>query len=193
MPSHLDEQSLVRANAQFWEQMLGMQMDTVPFAEEFCVDPGHVLVSVGLFGNWNGRIEVRMARNLADMATAAMLMQPVEAVVEADTLDATREIVNMIGGLLKSCAAAAVLHDGSRVGDCDGQALFGAAWRKHAHGGFSSRSGRAAGTGARRKGCELKRTSQRARVLFTRASWPRYKLIASKFENLFAYNRRPSE
>ena len=36
------------------------------------------------------------------MATAAMLMQPVEAVVEADTLDATREIVNMIGGLLKS-------------------------------------------------------------------------------------------
>ena len=102
MPSHLDEESLVRANAQFWEQMLGMQMDTVPFAEEFCVDPGHVLVSVGLFGNWNGRIEVRMARNLADMATAAMLMQPVEAVVEADTLDATREIVNMIGGLLKS-------------------------------------------------------------------------------------------
>ncbi|MDR3752677.1 MAG: chemotaxis protein CheX [Terracidiphilus sp.] len=102
MPSRLDEQSLVRANAQFWEQMLGMQMDTVPFAEEFCVDPGHVLVSVGLFGNWNGRIEVRMARNLADMATAAMLMQPVEAVVEADTLDATREIVNMIGGLLKS-------------------------------------------------------------------------------------------
>ena len=53
-------------------------------------------MSVGLFGNWNGRIEVRMARNLADMATAAMLMQPVEAVVEADTLDATREIVNMI-------------------------------------------------------------------------------------------------
>jgi hypothetical protein len=34
MPSHLDEQSLVRANAQFWEQMLGMQMDTVPFAED---------------------------------------------------------------------------------------------------------------------------------------------------------------
>ena len=38
MRTHLDEQSLVRANAQFWEQMLGMQMDTVPFAEEFCVD-----------------------------------------------------------------------------------------------------------------------------------------------------------
>ena len=102
MPSHLDEQSLVRANAQFWEQMLGMQMDTVPFAEDLCVDIGHILVSVDILGMWKGRIEVRMARNLADMATAAMLMQPVEAVVEADTLDATREIVNMIGGLLKS-------------------------------------------------------------------------------------------
>ena len=102
MLSHLDEESLVRANAQFWEQMLGMQMDTVPFAEEFCVDAGHVLVSVGLFGKWNGRIEVQMAMGLANAATAAMLMQPLEAVVEADTLDATREVVNMIAGLLKS-------------------------------------------------------------------------------------------
>jgi len=64
------------------------------------------------------------------MATAAMLMQPVEAVVEADTLDATREIVNMIGGLLKSALPSAVLHDGSRVGDCSGEALLGAAWEK---------------------------------------------------------------
>jgi chemotaxis protein CheX len=102
MRTHLDEESLVRANAQFWEQMLGMQMDTVPFTEDFCVGIGHVLVSVDLLGMWKGRIEVRMARNLADTATAAMLMQSLEAVVEADTLDATREIVNMIAGLLKS-------------------------------------------------------------------------------------------
>jgi len=102
MRSHLDEQSLVRANAQFWEQMLGMQMDTVPFTENFCVGIGHVLVSVDLSGMWKGRIEVRLARDLANAAAAAMLMQPVEAVVEADTLDATREIVNMIAGLLKS-------------------------------------------------------------------------------------------
>lgn len=102
MRTHLNEESLVRANAQFWEQMLGMQMDTVPFAEEFIVDAGHVLVSVGFFGMWNGRIEVRMARDLADAATAAMLMQPPGAMSEADTLDATREIVNMLAGLLKS-------------------------------------------------------------------------------------------
>jgi chemotaxis protein CheX len=102
MRTHLDEESLVRANAQFWEQMLNMQMDTVPFTENYCVGIGHVLVSVDLSGMWKGRVEVRMARDLANAATAAMLMQPVEAVVEADTLDATREIVNMIAGLLKS-------------------------------------------------------------------------------------------
>jgi len=102
MLTHLNEESLVRANAQFWEQMLGMQMETIPFAEEYCVSPGHVSMSVNIHGNWNGRVEVRMAMDLANAATAAMLMQPVDAVVEADTLDATREIVNMIAGLLKS-------------------------------------------------------------------------------------------
>ncbi len=102
MQSHLDEESLVRANAQFWEQMLGMRMETVPFAEEFCVSPGHVVVSVNLHGEWNGRIEVRLARELAQATTAAMLMQPVETVIEADVLDATGEVVNMIAGILKA-------------------------------------------------------------------------------------------
>jgi chemotaxis protein CheX len=102
LQTHLEEESLVRANAQFWEQMLGMQMETVPLAREYCVGAGHVLASVNLSGMWKGRIEVRMAMDLANAATAAMLMQPVDEVVEADTLDATREIVNMIAGLLKS-------------------------------------------------------------------------------------------
>lgn len=102
MQTHLNEELLVRANAQFWEQMLGIEMETVPPAEELCVDAGHVLLSVELSGMWNGRIEVRLARDLALVATAAMLMQPAETVGEADTLDAAREIVNMIAGLLKS-------------------------------------------------------------------------------------------
>jgi CheY-specific phosphatase CheX len=102
MQTHPDEQLLVHANAQFWEQMLGMQMETVPSAEEYCVSPGHVLVSVSLSGEWNGRIEVRLAKELAQATTAAMLMQPVETVSEADMLDATREVVNMIAGILKA-------------------------------------------------------------------------------------------
>jgi hypothetical protein len=42
-----------------------------------------------------------MAEALAYEATAAMLMQPVASVEMADTLDATREIANMIAGIIK--------------------------------------------------------------------------------------------
>ena len=58
--------------------------------------------SCSLSGVWNGRIEVRLARGLALAATSAMLMQPLEDVQEDDTLDATKEIANMIAGTLKS-------------------------------------------------------------------------------------------
>jgi CheY-specific phosphatase CheX len=57
---------------------------------------------VDLSGVWKGSIEVRMARQLGRSATAAMLMQPVEEVGEADTLDAVKEIANMIAGVIKS-------------------------------------------------------------------------------------------
>jgi len=53
-------------------------------------------------GAWKGRVEVRMAEGLAYAATAAMMMQPVSSVVEADALDATKEIANMIAGTIKS-------------------------------------------------------------------------------------------
>ncbi len=43
-----------------------------------------------------------MAEQLAYAATAAMMMQSVESVQEADALDATKEIANMIAGVIKS-------------------------------------------------------------------------------------------
>jgi CheY-specific phosphatase CheX len=61
-----------------------------------------MLASVDLSGQWKGRIEVRMAGGLAYEATAAMMMQAVETVGEADALDATKEIANMIAGVIKS-------------------------------------------------------------------------------------------
>jgi CheY-specific phosphatase CheX len=102
MRAQLDEQSVIKANSQFWEQMLVMTLDSMPMAEQFCVDAGHILGSVNLSGAWEGRIEVRMAKGLAYEATAAMMMQPVETVSEADALDAAREIANMIAGTIKS-------------------------------------------------------------------------------------------
>jgi chemotaxis protein CheX len=100
--AQLSEESLVKANAQFWEQMLNMSLDRIPSNENFCVGKGHLRASVSLSGMWKGRIEVRFARGLAAAATAAMTMQPADAVSEADMLDAIREIANMIGGVLKS-------------------------------------------------------------------------------------------
>ena len=102
MRAQLNEESVIKANSQFWEQMLAMKMDTLPIVEEFCVGDGHMLACVDLSGQWKGRIEVRMAGRLAYEATAAMLMQPVEMVGEADALDATKEIANMIAGVIKS-------------------------------------------------------------------------------------------
>jgi hypothetical protein len=43
-----------------------------------------------------------MAEGLAYQATAAMMMQPLEAVGEADALDATKEIANIIASTIKS-------------------------------------------------------------------------------------------
>jgi CheY-specific phosphatase CheX len=100
--AQLDQDCVVKANSQFWEQMLAMELDVLPVGAEFCVGARHMLGSVTLTGVWRGRVEVRMAEGLAYEATAAMLMQPVDTVGEADTLDAIKEIANMIAGTIKS-------------------------------------------------------------------------------------------
>jgi CheY-specific phosphatase CheX len=102
MRARLDEECVIKANSQFWEQMLAMTLDQTLVAEEFCVAAGHIRGSVDLSGEWKGRIEVRMASRLAYQATAAMMMQPIDTVGEADALDAAREIANMIAGTIKS-------------------------------------------------------------------------------------------
>jgi len=102
MKAPLDEQNLIRANALFWEQMLDLRLEPMASAEEFRLATAHTLSFVLLGGVWRGRIEVRMAQGLASLATAAMLMQSLESVGDADVLDAAKEIANMIAGTLKS-------------------------------------------------------------------------------------------
>ena len=102
MWAQVDQQCVIKANAQFWEQMLAMTLDPTLASEEFCVQAGHIVGSVSLSGKWKGLIEVRMAGGLAYAATAAMMMQSVDSIAEADALDATREIANMIAGTIKS-------------------------------------------------------------------------------------------
>jgi CheY-specific phosphatase CheX len=100
-------ENIEKASAQFWEQMLSMRLepifDTLGAAETVrCIGTGHVVGSCNLSGVWVGRIEVRLSSGLAIEATSAMLMQPAESVLPADTLDATKEIANMIAGTIKS-------------------------------------------------------------------------------------------
>jgi CheY-specific phosphatase CheX len=102
MKAQLDEQSVIKANAQFWEQMLAMKLETMASVDELCVGAGHMFGAVALNGVWKGRIEVRMTGALAYEATSAMMMQPLDTVGEADVLDATKEIANMIAGTIKS-------------------------------------------------------------------------------------------
>jgi CheY-specific phosphatase CheX len=102
MKAQLDELSVIKANAQFWEQMLAMKLETMPVAGEFCLKAGHISGVVVLEGVWQGRIEVRLAGGLAYEATAAMMMQGVNELAEADVLDAAKEIANMIAGTIKS-------------------------------------------------------------------------------------------
>ena len=102
MRAQIDRQCVINANAQFWEQMLAMKLDPTSFRPSFYVGAGHIVGSVILSGEWNGFIEVRIAGGLVYMAMAAMLMQPANTVGEADALDATKEIANMIAGTIKS-------------------------------------------------------------------------------------------
>lgn len=72
MQIELDESFIVKANSQFWEQMLAMKLDPVATPDEFCPAAGHVLRSVSLSVAWNARIEIRMDEGLSHQATAAM-------------------------------------------------------------------------------------------------------------------------
>ena len=103
MRAQIGEQCVIKASDQFWEQMLAMKLEPLPSPREFQVGGGYLIGSVNLSGVWTGRIEVRLAGPLAREATAAMMMQPPDTVAEADTVDATKEIANIIAGVIKSC------------------------------------------------------------------------------------------
>jgi CheY-specific phosphatase CheX len=102
MQIEVDENSIIQANSQFWEQMLAMKFEAMSSPDQFCIGSGHFLGMVVLSGAWTGSIEIRMDDQLTRHATAAMLMQPLETVREADAIDAAKEIANMIAGGIKS-------------------------------------------------------------------------------------------
>lgn len=101
MHAELDRSTVITANAQFWEQMVAISVAPLPQSEPLCLEPGHIDAWVTLSGAWNGRVDVKLSGRLAHHAAAALMMQPVETVQPADALDATREIANIIAGVIK--------------------------------------------------------------------------------------------
>jgi CheY-specific phosphatase CheX len=102
MHSAVTEAGIHRASAQFWEQMLAMELEPVESSGMRSIGVNHMMGSCDLAGAWSGCVEVRLSQGLAMRATAAMLMQSVDAVQAGDILDATKEIANMIAGIFKS-------------------------------------------------------------------------------------------
>jgi CheY-specific phosphatase CheX len=101
MRAQLGERNVVEASNHFWEQMLGMTLEAVAPPER-CALAGHIRGSVQLTGAWNGLVEIRLADRLAYEASAGMLRMPLDAIGEADVLDAVKEIANMMAGTIKS-------------------------------------------------------------------------------------------
>jgi chemotaxis protein CheX len=102
MRAQIDEQHVIAAATRFWDQMLSMKLEPEPVQQQFCVGHQHLLGSIGLSGAWVGRVEIRMAEDLARVVTAAMLMQPIETVADTDMMDAISEVANMVAGVIKS-------------------------------------------------------------------------------------------
>jgi CheY-specific phosphatase CheX len=102
MRAQINEHHVIEATARFWDQMLGMTLVPEPILQKFCAGHKHLLGRIDLKGAWRGRVEIRMAEDLARAATAAMLMQPIETVADADMMDAISEVANMIAGVIKS-------------------------------------------------------------------------------------------
>jgi len=78
--------------------------------------------SVAISGSWNGTFDVWFSKAAARQATAKMFAAEIDQLTDADIWDAVGELVNIIGGNLKSLLPSpAVLSlptvtDGTRAG-----------------------------------------------------------------------------
>ena len=81
-----------------------LEWSSVPLEEA-----GLVQASVGIQGDWTGTVTLEMAPTTAETAARTMLL--LDTVEEADVTDALGELVNMIGGNIKS-----LLPSGSTLG-----------------------------------------------------------------------------
>ena len=83
-----------------WRSLLGEEEMLVPVG---CEDPIEWSGAVSVTGGWQGTVTVELGARAAADLTARMLALPEdEPAADADVADAVGELVNMIGGNVKS-------------------------------------------------------------------------------------------
>jgi chemotaxis protein CheX len=99
--AELDADALYEIVARSWAVYLG-RPDGEPLPR--IADPGplDVVASISLTGAWDGHVIISSSETAATAIAAAMLEVEPEDVVEADIIDATSELVNVVGGNVKS-------------------------------------------------------------------------------------------
>jgi chemotaxis protein CheX len=89
---------------EIWESVL--QLEVVPTGMAGPHTPGEAPATLSAFihihGTWEGTVVVQASTALADQVASAMFMMPAEELTADETGDALGEVVNMLGGSVKS-------------------------------------------------------------------------------------------
>jgi chemotaxis protein CheX len=96
-----DADSLYGMLVETWGAYLGVS-DDEPLARIEDPGPLSVVASISMTGAWDGHVVVGMSESAAHAVAAAMLALELEDVTDADVLDAAGELVNVVGGQVKS-------------------------------------------------------------------------------------------
>lgn len=104
----IDYQTLQQLLAWIWNTMLGQTIDEVSTAWQTDLQPaaaastGSLTAAVQITGGWNGTVLFLPSYAFGQHAAAHMLDMPLEELTQADIQDAVAELVNIIGGGVKS-------------------------------------------------------------------------------------------
>jgi chemotaxis protein CheX len=96
-----DTDSLYGMLVETWGAYLGVD-DAGPLARIDDPGPLNVVASISMTGAWDGHVVVSMSEPAAHAVAAAMLALELDDVTDADVLDAAGELVNVVGGQVKS-------------------------------------------------------------------------------------------
>src|SRR5581483_2874503 len=84
-----------------WSAYLGLDLSS-PLTRTDYSGPFDVVASISVTGSWDGHVVVRASEPAAVAIAAAMLALDLDDVTDADLLDAAGELVNVVGGNVKS-------------------------------------------------------------------------------------------